>query len=249
MCTLEPRHVVQRRDKGQRGHGTNRRHRRESHDNRVLPREPRESRVGRGDLALQRAPHGDQRRERGVHGGRHREHRELGDGLLGLPAREPEALAADGRLDQGDVARARAHQGVAHGELGAELLLRVARPVHGAVGAQLQRLAQRAGVALVGLHALGARGVHCGEPGIGDDHRMAERFQVPCDPLALGRRLEEDARGWSCPQHGGEALARGDDALLEELAVLRDRAQLALALVEIDPYAIHGWPPGWLLRH
>lgn len=58
-------------------------------------------------------------------------------------------------------------------------------------------------------------------------------------------RLAERARA----EHRGEALARGDDALLEELPILRDRAQLALALVEIDPYATHGWPPGWLLRH
>jgi hypothetical protein len=62
-------------------------------------------------------------------------------------------------------------------------------------------------------------------------------------------RLEQDPRGGARPEHGGETFARRDDAPLDELAVRGDRAQLALARVEIDPYAIHGWPPGWLLRH
>jgi hypothetical protein len=44
-------------------------------------------------------------------------------------------------------------------------------------------------------------------------------------------------------------VATRRDAALDQLAVVGDDAQLALAFMEIDPYAIHGWPPGELVRH
>ena len=56
--------------------------------------------------------------------------------------------------------------------------------------------------------------------------------------------LEDDQRALT--EYRGEPLPACDDAALDELSVVRDDAQLALAFVQIDPYAIHGWPPGWL---
>lgn len=68
---------------------------------------------------------------------------------------------------------------------------------------------------------------------------------MPGDPLALGARLEENAGPCSSPQHGGEALTRGRDAALLDGSTVVANAELTLALVQIEPYRIHGgWPPG-----
>jgi len=43
-------------------------------------------------------------------------------------------------------------------------------------------------------------------------------------------------------------VVRGGDPALDEFAVGGEDAELALALVEIESYRIHGgWPPGWCL--
>jgi hypothetical protein len=68
---------------------------------------------------------------------------------------------------------------------------------------------------------------------------------MPGDPLTLCRRLEQNARAGPFAEDGGEPLAAGHDPALDQLPVLGDGAELALAYVEINAYAIHGWPPGW----
>jgi hypothetical protein len=51
-------------------------------------------------------------------------------------------------------------------------------------------------------------------------------------------------RAWGpVPQHRREPLSAGDDPALENLPVRGENAELALALVQIKPYDIHGaWP-------
>ena len=93
------------------------------------------------------------------------------------------------------------------------------------VRAQPQRLAQLAGVALVRLHALGAR-VHRREAGIGDDHGMAQRLQVTGNPLAFIRGLKQNTGGWPVAEDRGKPLAACDDAALDQLPVVREDAQL-----------------------
>src|SRR6266566_7987982 len=76
-------------------------------------------------------------------------------------------------------------------------------------------------------------------------HRVAERLQVPRDPLALRARLEQDLRPRPTPEHRGEALAARDDPAFGDGPVLITEAELTLALVQIQSYDIHGgWPPG-----
>ncbi len=75
---------------------------------------------------------------------------------------------------------------------------------------------------------------------------MAERFEMAGDPLTLRRSLEQNARRRPLAQDGREPLATGHDAAFDQLTVRREDTQLALAFVQVDPYAIHGWPPGWL---
>jgi hypothetical protein len=59
-------------------------------------------------------------------------------------------------------------------------------------------------------------------------------------PLALGARLEQHRGRRERPEHGGEALAAGDDPLLPGGPVGGEDAELRLAFVQIQPYRIHG---------
>jgi hypothetical protein len=61
--------------------------------------------------------------------------------------------------------------------------------------------------------------VHRDEVRVGDDHLVAQPFQAPRDPFALGRGLEEDAGPRAVAQDLGEPLGRGADAPLDDLAL------------------------------
>ncbi len=63
---------------------------------------------------------------------------------------------------------------------------------------------------------------------------MAKGFETPGNPLALGRGLEEDARRRLPAQCLGEALRLGADPARDQLASLRQDANLALPLVHVD---------------
>jgi hypothetical protein len=196
------------------------------------------------DLCVERRPYRDERGEFREHVRRQWQCEELGDRVLGVPARNAQAFAPDERLDDRHVPGAGPHERIADDELRAEMALGIARPVDGSVRAELQRLAQCASIALVGLDPLRPRGIHRREARIGDDHRVAERFEMAGDLLALRRRLEQNPRGPPRPEGRSEPLPARSDPSLEQFPVLRHDAELALALVEINPYAIHGWHPG-----
>ena len=129
--------------------------------------------------------------------------------------------------------------------------LALAQPVGRAVGAQAARFGQRARVALVGLHATAAGGIHRRVAGVRHDHHVAECLKVPGHPLALGARLEQHV-GWrAVAEDGGELRARGRDPAFGHRAVGPEHAALRLALVQVEPYRVvrdgerHGWPPVW----
>ena len=72
---------------------------------------------------------------------------------------------------------------------------------------------------------------------------MAQLFQVPRHPLALGRGLQQHARRGAAPQDGREPVPAGDDPLFDQLPLRGEDAELALAFVHIESYSIHGgWP-------
>src|SRR3569832_425092 len=96
--------------------------------------------------------------------------------------------------------------------MSANISLLIGGAVRGAVGAEAASLAERAGVALVGLDLLAAGGVHGREVRIGDDHLVAELFEAACNPLALGRGLDEDARPWPVAEQGVETCSGGRGA-------------------------------------
>lgn len=121
---------------------------------------------------------------------------------------------------------------------------RVRQAMCEAKGAEPARLHERSRIAAIGLRAPGARRIHRGEVRIRDKHLVPEPLQVPRHPLTLRTRLEQNARPRPMAEHRSESLARrGDPALLDRPVVVPN-AELTLALVQREPYHIHGWPPG-----
>src|ERR671920_1229616 len=111
-----------------------------------------------------------------------------------------------------------------------------------AVGAEAASLAERAGVALIRLHLLAAGGVHGREVRVGDNHLVAELFKETCNPLTLGRGLDEDARPWPLGEQGVETRSLGLDTALNQLTVFGQNTDLAGGLVDIYPDVFHDWP-------
>jgi len=93
-----------------------------------------------------------------------------------------------------------------HRELGAQVTPRIGDAMNLAIGADAEGFAQGARIPFVGLHLTRAAGVHRREARIGDDHGVPQRFQVPGDPLAFRRRLQQDARRRSAAKRRGEAF-------------------------------------------
>jgi hypothetical protein len=83
-----------------------------------------------------------------------------------------------------------------------------------------------------------------GEVRVGHDHLMAKLLQAPRNPFALRRRLDQHSRLRPLSQHRCKSLSiRLDPPFLEDLCVLPDHADLAIHLVHVDAYTLHGWPP------
>ena len=163
--------------------------------------------------------------------------------VLRAPRGEPQAVTARERPDQDRVARSGAHEPLAHHELRAHVPARVGEPVRRPVRPEPARLGERAGVAPVGLHVARVRRVHRRVARVGDDHLVPERLQAARRPLTLGGGLEQDARRRPVTQDRGEARGVRADPPLDERSRLLQDAELRVALVQIEPDAVHGWPP------
>jgi hypothetical protein len=72
---------------------------------------------------------------------------------------------------------------------------------------------------------------------------VTQGLEAASHPLALGRGLEQDARGRPTTEQRGEPLRGRADASFDHFAVVGEDADLALALVEIESDIVHGWPP------
>src|ERR671919_667936 len=110
-------------------------------------------------------------------------------------------------------------------------------------GAEQAGLGEGARVTAVGLDRAPALRVHRGEVGVGDDDLVTQRLEAPRHPLALRRRLDENARRGPASEGVGESPWLGAEAAFEQLTVLCQDAELTLLLVDIDANMIHGWPP------
>jgi hypothetical protein len=71
---------------------------------------------------------------------------------------------------------------------------------------------------------------------------VAEGLETPDDSFAVGRGLNQDPGAGPGPEHGGEALALGADALLDDLTTIGKDVDLAFPLVHVDATMVHGWP-------
>ena len=141
-----------------------------------------------------------------------------------------------------DVARARPDEGVADHQAAPHVPLGIGEAMGGAVGAEQARLRQGAGIAPVGLDLAGAGRIHGREVRVGDDDLVAEGLETAGHPFAVGRGLDHNPGAGPGPEHGGEALGLGADALLDHLTPLGEDVDLAFPLVHVDANMVHGWP-------
>src|SRR5882672_5741641 len=214
-------------------------------DARIRTAQRLELSIGLSDLRLQRLDHGKHRRDRLLQwfGESHR--LQAGQEGRGPADRQGQSLLPKQRPDEDDVTRPGAHQSFTHGDAGAHPALLLAGPVRRPVGPQPARLGQGTGIPPVGLHLPLQPGIHRSVVRVGDDDLMAEIFQAPGHPLALGPRLEQDA----CPsvvlQSRREPFPLGPDPPFDQLASLRQNADLAVLPAEVYANMIHGWS-SWL---
>jgi hypothetical protein len=143
---------------------------------------------------------------------------------------------------QGDVPRPGPYQGITDQQAAADVALGIREPVRRAVGAEEAGFGESPSVAAIGLHLAGARGVHGGEVRVGDNDLVAESLEAARHPFAVGGGFEEDPRPGPIPEHGGEALRLAAHPAFDQLAGLREDADLAFLYVDVHANMVHGWP-------
>jgi hypothetical protein len=72
---------------------------------------------------------------------------------------------------------------------------------------------------------------------------MAQPLEIGRDPIALGRRFQQDLAGWPVTEHGREPLPARSDAAFRDLAGVAQDVDLAVAFVQVDANIFHGLPP------
>jgi hypothetical protein len=112
-----------------------------------------------------------------------------------------------------------------------------------AIRAVLTRLEESGDITPIGLDAPTPMAVHRSVIGVGHDHLVADLLEVLRDPLTLGRRLQQNPHARPAQENLRESLAGGRDPLIDNLHRLREEANLAFFLVEVDGTTLHGWSP------
>jgi hypothetical protein len=69
---------------------------------------------------------------------------------------------------------------------------------------------------------------------------LTQYFEAACDPFALGRGFDEDARPQPVVEQRVEARSLGLDAALDQLTAFGQDADLAGVLMDVDPDVFHG---------
>lgn len=81
--------------------------------------------------------------------------------------------------------------------------------------------------------------MHGREVRVGDDHLMAERFEVAGTPLTFSWGFDENVRLQLVGEQFVKALPVSLDPVLNQLAVFSQNADLAGSHVEVDTDVIH----------
>ena len=135
--------------------------------------------------------------------------------------RHAQPVASYQRVRQRDVPRPRAHERIAHRELGPPMASRLGKAIRGTPRARLAGVHPRARIARIGLGTARPIGLHRGVVRIRHDHLVAERLQVTGHPLALRARLEQNTGARPRAQHGGEPLPARDDPTIGDRVLVR----------------------------
>src|SRR5215207_1401430 len=105
------------------------------------------------------------------------------------------------------------------------------------------RLRERGHIATVCFHPSTAVAIHQATIRIRHEDFMAERLEMLRDPLALGGRLDQEARARATHKQGGQSIARRRNAAIDYLATLGDDPDLAVLLMQVNGTILHGWSP------
>src|SRR5712691_3079753 len=208
----------------------------------ILDREVLDRRVRVRELLVEGTHDSEQGRDQREQAARQGHRPDALGETLRTAGRHTVALLAEQGPDDRDVARARVDQGVAHPEAAPHVALGIGEPMGGAVGAEQAGLGQGAGITPVGLDLARPRRIHGREVRVRNDDLVAEGLEAARHPLAVGRGLDQDPGAGPVPEHGGETLALGADAPLDDLTGLGEEVDLAFPLVDIDANMVHGWP-------
>jgi hypothetical protein len=67
-------------------------------------------------------------------------------------------------------------------------------------------------------------------------------------PFTFGRGFDQNPCMWAPPEECGQSITRRANALIDNLAALRQDSHLAFFLVQVDGTMLHGWSPLLRLR-
>ena len=156
--------------------------------------------IRRGELLVQHRDHALQRRERLGDRRREVQRRHPDEEAPGTAAPNPEPGSARDRPRQRDRPGPTVRQFATDIELRLHRALRGRSPMRRAITSPLTRVRQRGDIAPIGFDASAALAIHGRERRIGHDHLVAEGLEVLRDPLALGRRLQQNAHRAAVPR-------------------------------------------------
>ena len=160
---------------------------------RILDGEVFDRGVGVRELGVEGTHEGEQWRDDRAQAARQGEALDPVNKMLRTAGGDAVAVLAEQGSDDGDVARARADEGVPDQQAAAHMPLGIGEPTGGAVGAEQGRLGQGARTPAVGLDLARPARIHRREVRVRDDDLVAERLQATgdrCRSCMYGRRKE-----------------------------------------------------------
>src|SRR4029453_4206328 len=242
MRVVEAPDVVDRGEEGGGGDGADAGDGAQPGHARILDGEMLDRGVGIQELLVEGAHEGEQRRHHRAQAARQGQALHPVDKVLRTAGRDAKAVLAEQGPDERDIARARPDHGVPDQQPAAHVALGIGEPMRGTVRAEPACFCQGPGITPVGLHLASPRRVHRREVRVRDNHLVAKRLETAGHPFAIGRGLDQDPSAGPGPEHGGEALGLGADALFENRAPFPEDANRAFPLVHVDANMVHGWP-------
>jgi hypothetical protein len=245
---VKSRDVIHRRNEGTRRNGPNARQCHQALRHRIRRDELRKLIVSGGEFVIEHFNDAAQWTERRRQRCRKLEGAEPIEQRLGAAAPKAKSFRPSDRAGDQDGARSTLGQFPADIEHRLHDPLPRGSAMSGAVIAVETRVGQSGGVSAICLDAATASGIHRAVIRICHDHLVPQAFQMARDPLAFGRRFDQNPRPCATPEDRGEPIPRGQDAAVNDFTIRGDNPDLAFSFVQINGTIVHGWSPSLRLK-